>query len=168
MDERQKKRYSKLFRYKDALGNKATKAEIKFQELLERYGISYRSQKGVFTRDPLSGKKRFRILDFYITRCRIGIEIDGGYHFTSYGKRRDAYRELELSKSRKSLIVWRFTNEEVLSESKEILERLQLLKEGQEKRMSNHREKLSNIDFLGKSRTQDQEVIEAFKNKWGN
>jgi very-short-patch-repair endonuclease len=167
MNKEDKKRNSKLFKYKNQLSRKATKAEIKFKDILDRNGIVYVFQKGVYTRDPITLKKRFRILDFYIRRCRIGIEIDGGYHFSEYGKRRDAYRDLELSRSRKTLIVWRFTNEEVLAESKEMMERIKYLKEGQEKRLKNHKEKLTTIDFLGdRTRSRDQEVIDSFKDKW--
>lgn len=167
MNEAQKKRLGKLTKYKHKLSEKSTPAEVKFKEILDKHGIVYVFQKGVFTRDPITLKKRFRILDFFIRRCRIGVEIDGGYHFTEQGKRRDAYRDLELSRSRRTLIIWRFTNEEVLSESKEMLERIELLKDGQEKRLNNHREKLSNIDFLGDDRRAiDNEAIEAFKNKW--
>ncbi len=158
---------SRLLKYRSRLVKRSTGAEIKFKELLDRYGISYKFQKGVRTRDPLTGEKRFRILDFYITRCRIGIEIDGGYHFSEYGKKRDAYRDLELFHSRKTLTLWRFTNEEVLCECNELLRRLELLKTGQDIRMANHRQKLSTIDFLGeKVRTKDQEVINSFKSKW--
>lgn len=166
MNKNQKARSSRLFRYKSKLSKRATGAEVKFKELLDKYGIAYRFQKGVSTRDPITGKKRFRILDFHITRCRIGIEIDGGYHFTAHGKRRDAYRDLEISRSRKTLTIWRFTNEEVLSESKEMMDRLEYLKKGQDARLANHREKLSSIDFLGESRETDQKVIDSFKAKW--
>lgn len=148
MNEKQKKRYKKLFTYKHNLTTKATDAEVKFKEILERYGIAFRFQKGVFTRDPLTRKKRFRILDFYITRCKIGIEIDGGYHFTDYGKKRDQYRDFELSRSRRTLTIWRFTNEEVLSENKEMIDRIESLKEAQGFRMRNHRTKLSELGFL--------------------
>lgn len=148
MNKKQKGRYSKLFRYKHNLIQKQTEAEIKFKDILERHGVVYRFQKGMFTRDPITKKKRFRILDFYITRCKVGIEIDGGYHFSEHGIYRDRHRNSELILSRKNLTLWRFTNEEVLSESKEMIEKIKNLKEAQGFRMKNHRTKLSELDFL--------------------
>jgi very-short-patch-repair endonuclease len=148
MYKAQKKRYRKLFTYKHELSTRATNAENKFKELLNTHGVAYRFQKGIFTRDPLTNKKRFRIIDFYITRLKIGIEIDGGYHFTDYGKQRDNYRNFELSRSRKSLTIWRFTNEDVLSESKEVIEQIEYLKIAQDFRMKKHRTKLSELQFL--------------------
>ena len=191
MNKKQKARYSKLFSYKHKLSEKATGAEIKFAEILDKYKILYKFQKGVFTRDPMTGKKRFRILDFYITRCKVGIEIDGGYHFTEYGKRKDAYRDLELSRSRRTLTLWRFTNEEVLSESKDMLERIEYLAMVQSARIINHREKLPDLNFgVNKEVVErrkrkkvevspvidgfedqlrilnEQRIVEAFKEKW--
>lgn len=182
-------RRSKLFKYKSKLSRRATDAETKFKNILDRYGIIYVFQKGIFTRDPLTFKKRFRIIDFYIRRCRIGIEIDGGYHFTEYGKRKDAYRDLELSRSRRTLTLWRFTNEEVLSESKDMLERIEYLSMVQSARIVNHREKLPDLSFgANKERVNrrkkvevspvidefedqlkilnEQRIVEAFKEKW--
>ncbi|MEK7227709.1 MAG: hypothetical protein AAB641_02345 [Patescibacteria group bacterium] len=38
---------------------------------------------------------------------------------------------------------------------------------GQDKRIENHRERLSSIDFIGnQARIGDQEIINSFKNKW--
>lgn len=184
MNKKQKSRYSKLFQYKSRLTKRATEAESRFAELLDKHNISYRFQKGVFTRDPMTSKKRFRILDFYINRCRIGIEIDGGYHFSEAGKRIDAYRDLELSRSRRTLIIWRFTNEEVISQSKDMLERIEYLAMVQKVRLIKRREKLPDLTFGTKEttdkveddpnieafveqlRVDEQKVVDAFREKW--
>jgi very-short-patch-repair endonuclease len=55
------------------------------------------------------------ILDFYCVRAKLVIEVDGRQHFTAEGKRRDEIRDADLR--RDGLVVLRFTNAEVLTNS---------------------------------------------------
>jgi very-short-patch-repair endonuclease len=59
--------------YRIDLKKKATKAELIFKDYLDKQKIKYIFQKGFLT--PFH-----RIVDFYIPRGGLIIEIDGGYH----------------------------------------------------------------------------------------
>ena len=125
-------RRSLLSHYRWQLSQKATKAELKFKELLDRYGVRYQFQKGFLTRDPITHQERFRIVDFYIKRSCTAIEIDGDYHFTKEGIRRDEYRTLELTNSKEKLVFRRFTNDQVMSEAKIVIYFIKLFKQRQD------------------------------------
>lgn len=148
MDLEKQARYRRLFSYKQSLTDRATPAERKFEELLKELGISYRFQKGVFTTDAVSGKRRFRIIDFYITRCRLGIEIDGPNHHTHMGKEKDTHRANEIFASRPTISFWRFTNEEVLAESPNVLKNLENLKRVQDFRTQNRGTKFIEVEAM--------------------
>ena len=51
------------------------------------------------------------IVDFYCSKAKLVIEIDGGQHYTSDGKNRDEFRTEKLSEYELSVI--RFTNQQI-------------------------------------------------------
>ena len=51
------------------------------------------------------------ILDFYCSKAKIGIEIDGSQHYTAIGKEYDANRTEILSE--RGIFVLRFSNMEI-------------------------------------------------------
>lgn len=107
----------KLNKYKIELKRKATPAERHFKVTLRRLGI-----KNIFQKGFISG--RICIVDFYIPKYKICVELDGGYHFTPEQQRRDYYRTEYLTKKR-GLKVIRFTNEEAFNLTDEqVLKRL--------------------------------------------
>lgn len=88
--------------YRGELKQKATPAEILFEEWLKEQNIRYMFQKGFL-------KPFHRIVDFYIPKTRTIIEIDGGYH--SYIEDKDNKKDLIWSKKGYKTI--RIRNEEV-------------------------------------------------------
>jgi len=54
------------------------------------------------------------ILDFYLLRCRLAIEVDGPYHNTTRQRAYDKRRDTRLAKI--DVKTMRFTNEEVLND----------------------------------------------------
>ena len=73
-----------------------------------------------FTRQkPLGGY----IADFYCSRLRLVIEIDGDSHFTEGGQAYDAARSATLA--RLNLEVLRFTNAEVMGDFEGVCSRIQ-------------------------------------------
>lgn len=60
-------------KYRIKLKNKATTEELIFKNFLEKKQIKFIFQKGFLS--PFH-----RIVDFYIKKYRLIIEIDGGYH----------------------------------------------------------------------------------------
>jgi very-short-patch-repair endonuclease len=84
-----------------------TEAERKLWSLLRnnQLGVKFRRQV------PYD----LYILDFYCVKAKLVIEVDGGQHYTPKGKRRDEIRDADLQ--RDGLVVLRFTNAEVLTNS---------------------------------------------------
>jgi hypothetical protein len=64
------------------------------------------------------------ILDFYCAEKKLGIEIDGGYHTTHRQKEHDAERTKIIQEYGIKII--RFTNEEVLSDTENVLKKIVL------------------------------------------
>ena len=60
------------------------------------------------------------VLDFYCPWLRIAIEADGGQHFTDEGRARDLAREAYLRL--RGVRILRFTDREILVETKRVLE----------------------------------------------
>ncbi|WP_298951923.1 endonuclease domain-containing protein [uncultured Nonlabens sp.] len=58
------------------------------------------------------------ILDFYCHKLRLGIEVDGGYHFTRQQQEKDRDRTLEISKYKVDVI--RFTDVEVIQDFEKV------------------------------------------------
>jgi very-short-patch-repair endonuclease len=63
------------------------------------------------------------VLDFYCARARLGLEIDGGHHFSVENKQGDAERSGHLAED--NIEILRFTNSEVMSELEAVLSRIQ-------------------------------------------
>ena len=104
--------------YASELKDKATKAETKFKDFLDRYGFKYIFQK------PFKQLGSFSIADFYLPQFATVIEIDGGYHDTREQKARDDIRTKNLMKINNIKSVVRYTNDEVFGDEKAILKRL--------------------------------------------
>jgi len=67
--------HPELMQRKNILKSKLTDAELKFESILKKHNIKYRSQKGFFIGNS------YRIVDFYIPHpIKVAIEIDGIYH----------------------------------------------------------------------------------------
>lgn len=109
---------------KELRGNKSTESEIKFKAVLKAIGIKYEFQHIVFVNE--TGK--FFILDFYLPDYNVGIEIDGGYHFTNEQYVKDNERTKTILKFLKLRNIIRFKNsditmnEEFLNKVKRILD----------------------------------------------
>lgn len=62
------------------------------------------------------------IVDFLFRKSKVIVEIDGGYHFTEEQQREDAIRQDWLEHMGYKVI--RFTNEQVLFETNNVIEQL--------------------------------------------
>ncbi len=62
------------------------------------------------------------IADFYCHEKRLVVEVDGGIHNEPEVKERDEGREAELQNL--GLTIIRFTNEEIMNDMKQVLEKL--------------------------------------------
>lgn len=89
-----------------------TTSEEKFCYILNELGYDYEFQK-VFNVAKKGKKPKFKIVDFYLYRLFIVIEIDGGYHNTLRQKRRDFTRESAMLNKPGIKAVIRFTDVEV-------------------------------------------------------
>ena len=87
------------------LRSKATPSEIQMQGILERAGVKNIFQKGFIKGDA------FVIVDFYIKRGKVCLEVDGEYHETPEQKSYDAWKDAYL-RSRGFRVI-RVKNEEV-------------------------------------------------------
>jgi len=94
-------------KYKNNLKRKATPSELVLLDLFKKAKIRAMFQKG-FIADA------FYIVDFYIPKWRLCVEVDGGYHFTPEQIEKDKCRDFYLTNKRK-LNVLRLTNEEVMT-----------------------------------------------------
>lgn len=68
----------------------ATPHEKRFKAFLDSKGLNYRFQKILYTRES------FYIIDFYFPNIRICVELDGYYHFTPTGIKKDKRRNAVL------------------------------------------------------------------------
>ena len=99
---------SKIFEYAAELRVEMTEAELVLWEYLKTkpYGLKIRRQH------PIA---KF-ILDFYGHAASLSIEADGGYHLKDDQKNIDAERTEYLKQN--GITEYRFTNEEVVEDSK--------------------------------------------------
>jgi len=63
---------------------------------------------------PVTHRKGFFILDFYIAKIRTAFEIDGGYHWNSEQLDKDLRRDSILEKE-KNIIALHFPNSDIFS-----------------------------------------------------
>lgn len=86
-----------------------TPAEIRFKGILKALKIKYEFQHIVFVNE----KGKFFIMDFYLPDYNVGIEIDGGYHFTHEQYLKDKERTKTILKFLKIRNIIRFNNDDV-------------------------------------------------------
>jgi very-short-patch-repair endonuclease len=101
-----KEKQKTLFKRKETLINNATKSEIEFKQLLDENNIYY-----IFQKAFIQGNN-YVIVDFYLPKLKLCIEIDGGYHLTESQQKRDNNKDYYLIKQR-NFKVLRIKNEEV-------------------------------------------------------
>jgi very-short-patch-repair endonuclease len=93
-------------KYRRELIRRATSSELKFRNILEGKGVKYIFQKGFIA-------SNFHcIVDFYIPRKKICIEIDGGIHNSETQSIKDRMRDSYLINTRGFKVI-RIKNEEV-------------------------------------------------------
>lgn len=92
-------------KYRTNLTKEATKSELVMKSRLERMGIGFLFQKG-FIKD-----KGFYIIDFYLPKHKLCIEVDGSSHFNKKGIDRDHWKNQYLTKDR-GFGILRITNSE--------------------------------------------------------
>lgn len=92
--------------YLQELRERKTQEENLVQLYLELIGVRYIFQKGFF-------KPFHRIVDFYIPKKKVIIEVDGGYHNDIVAK--DAHKDFTWQKMGYKTV--RITNDEVLNGS---------------------------------------------------
>lgn len=97
-----------LFKRKELLIKNATKSELEFKKILDENNIYY-----IFQKAFIQGNN-YVIVDFYLPKLKLCIEIDGGYHNTESQQKRDNNKDFYLTKQR-NFKVLRIKNEEVLS-----------------------------------------------------
>lgn len=97
------------FKYLPKLKLNITLSEEIFKKFLEENKVRFIFQKGFL--NPYH-----RIVDFYIPKKKIIIEIDGGYHTMTSTTKKDKYKDLIFFKDRGFTTI-RITNEEVLDGS---------------------------------------------------
>jgi len=106
-----------LFNRLNTLRINATKSELKMIDLLNEIKVKYIFQKGFI-------KGNFYcIVDFYLPKYRLCIEVDGGYHFTDEQRKKDYAKDNYLKNERKFKVL-RISNkatENISSESLKIL-----------------------------------------------
>ncbi len=105
----------KLFKFAEKMRLAPTKGEKAMWCLLKAetlIGIKFRRQHPIAT----------FIADFYCHELRFVIEIDGGYHLSDFQKEYDDFRDEDMMAM--GITVIRFTNNEVIKESKFDLQKL--------------------------------------------
>ena len=98
------------------LKNRATPAEIRFKEILDKYKIRY------FFQHPFQRGEKLYILDFYLPDYATVVEIDGGYHDSVEQSKLDAIRTAEILKKERFARVVRVRNEQVFMPEKDLLQ----------------------------------------------
>ena len=105
VNKAQQKEFAEECRNK--LVEKATLAEIAYQQYLKKNKIKYQFQKIIWNKEG-----SFYIVDFYIPVFKLIVEIDGEYHMTSEQINKDRHRSFMLRDMGYNII--RFTNDEVM------------------------------------------------------
>lgn len=94
------------FKYRSQLIDRATKEEVLLKRWLDEVNVRYLFQKGFL-------KPFHRIVDFYIPKKKIIIEIDGGYHKNT--RLKDSQKDTIWGQ--KGFKTYRILNEQVLDGS---------------------------------------------------
>jgi len=93
-------------RFRKELISKATGAELKFKQFLDKNMVAYKFQKIVYV--SVDCKQKFYIADFFFKQYNLIIELDGGYHYTGEQKIKDDLRSMHLRRA--GYFVLRFDN----------------------------------------------------------
>ena len=93
-------------RFRKELVSKATGAELKFKQFLDKNMVAYKFQKIVYI--SIDCKQKFYIADFFFKQYNLIVELDGGYHNTPDQKIKDDMRTMHLRRS--GYFVLRFDN----------------------------------------------------------
>lgn len=104
--------------YKKELQDRATPAEVCFQNILLNAGINHKFQQ------VMKNSSCFYIVDFYLPQYAAVVEIDGGYHNTGEQEQKDKHRTNVLIEKNGVAVVVRFKNEEVFCGSEYVLQKL--------------------------------------------
>lgn len=88
------------------LRDRATEWEIAFMKVLRQAQLAF-----VFQYPVICNKRNLFILDFYLPKQKIAIELDGASHYTPEGQKRDKRRTACLKKE--GIRVIRFMNRQV-------------------------------------------------------
>lgn len=108
---RAKKKTLKIInQFKDELKEKATLAERRFEQILQKGKFKYEFQK-VFKTG--SG---YKVVDFHLPDYDIVVEIDGNYHDDPKQQKYDQERTRAILKVGRIKKVLRLTNEEILDD----------------------------------------------------
>ena len=105
----------KIFEFARKNRENPTETEAKLWEALKRNSLA----KNKFRRQHPLGKY---IIDFYCHAKRLAVEVDGAYHLTTERKSYDENRTAELN--RLGIREIRFTNDDVLNNFSEVLDRI--------------------------------------------
>lgn len=93
-------------RFRKELVSKATGAELKFKQFLDKNMVAYKLQKIVYV--SVDCKQKFYIADFFFKQYNLIVELDGGYHNTPDQKIKDDMRTMHLRRA--GYFVLRFDN----------------------------------------------------------
>lgn len=93
-------------RFRKELVSKATGAELKFKQFLDKNMVAYKFQKIVYV--SVDCKQKFYIADFFFKQYNLIVELDGGYHNTQDQKIKDDMRTMHLRRA--GYFVLRFDN----------------------------------------------------------
>lgn len=93
-------------KFRNELIKKATGAELKFKQFLDKNMVAYKFQKIVYV--SIDCKQKFYIADFFFKQYNLIVELDGGYHSTPDQKIKDDMRTMHLRRS--GYFVLRFDN----------------------------------------------------------
>jgi len=105
----------KIMKRAAVLRKESTEAEKVLWEQLRRkqlYGLKFRRQHAL----------KYFIADFYCHEAKLVIEVDGGIHNQQQQKERDIARQNIISSW--GIKVIRFTNDEVMNEMENVLEKI--------------------------------------------
>jgi very-short-patch-repair endonuclease len=83
----------------------------------ERYSFQY-----VVQTDENDGG--FYVVDFYLPRRKLLVELDGAGHFTSTGHWRDRLRTEAIERARPDLLLVRFSNSDVTKDARALVDYL--------------------------------------------
>lgn len=109
-------------RSRDILTDRATPAERTLMVALDVAGEPYSFQYAVRTAEAPSG---FYVVDFYLPRRKLLVELDGKPHASERGQWNDRLRTEAIERAKPSCLVVRFWNSEVVKDAASVVRFLQ-------------------------------------------